>query len=271
MWGMVLPEGFVLPALPYLVGLVVAVALVAGALYRASPYVSDRTVLALAPWVVVGSTLHVLFVLGWVPSAVAPLLGTPAVYLTTFVVAGGVWLAALRADADPVGPLVAVGGVLAVAAVGYALVRGSSDGLRLFWPAVGLVVAVLLAGALWAATRWSYPSVTAETGAAGALVLVGHALDAVSTAVGVDVLGFGERTPLSRAVLELAASLPTPEAVGTGWLFVLVKLAVAELVVVLFADFVREDPSEGYLALGAVAAVGLGPGVHNLVLFVITG
>ncbi|WP_135829869.1 DUF63 family protein [Halorussus halobius] len=268
---MVLPEGFALPALPYLAGLLVAVAVVAGALYRAGPYVSDRTVLALAPWVVVGSGLHVLFVLGWVPDVLAPLLGTPAVYLTTFVVAGGVWLAALRADADPVGPLVAVGALLAFATVGYALARGASDGLRLFWPAVGLAVAVLLAGALWAATRWSYPAVAAETGAAGALVLVGHALDAVSTAVGVDVLGFGERTPLSRAVLDLAASLPTPEAMGTGWLFVLVKLAVAELVVVLFADFVREDPAEGYLMLGAVAAVGLGPAVHNLVLFVITG
>lgn len=33
------------------------------------------------------------------------------------------------------------------------------------------------------------------------------------------------------------------------------------------ADYVREEPTEGYLLLGLVAAVGLGPGVHNLVLF----
>jgi uncharacterized membrane protein len=268
---MVLPEGFALPPLPYLVGLLAAVTLVGGTLYRTEPDVSDRTVLALAPWVVVGASLHVLFVLEWVPAVVAPLLGTPAVYLTTFVVAGVVWLAAIRAETDPERPLVAVGTVLALAVVGYALARGATGGLRLFWPGVGLLVAVAVAGALWAATRWTYPGVAATTGAVGALALFGHSVDAVSTAVGVDLLGFGERTPVSRAVLDVAASLPTADLLGVGWLFVLVKLAIAELVVVLFADFVREDPTEGYLLLGLVAAVGLGPGVHNLLLFVVTG
>jgi uncharacterized membrane protein len=269
---MVLPEGFALPPLPYLVGLLAAVALVAGALYRTDPPVSDRTVLAFAPWVVVGSALHALHVVEWVPEVVAPLLGTPAVYLTTFVPAGVVWLAALRVDGNPERPLAVVGLLVALAVVGYALALGAANGgLRLFWPMVGLVVAVLIAVVLWAATRRTYPGVAAATGAAGALVLLGHALDAVSTAVGVDVLEFGERTPVSRAVLDAAAALPTAELIGVGWLFVLVKLAIAEVVVVLFAEFVREDPTDGYLLLGLVAAVGLGPGAHNLILFVITG
>ncbi|NEU55762.1 DUF63 family protein [Halorussus sp. MSC15.2] len=268
---MVLPEGFALPPVPYLVGLLAAVALVGAALARTDPLVSERTVLALAPWVLVGSSLHALFVLEWVPEVVRPLLGTPSVYLSTFVVAGVVWLAAIRTDADPERALGAVGTLVALAVVGYALGRGAEGGLRLFWPLFGLLVAVLLAGALWGATRWTRPSVTAATGAVGALALFGHALDAVSTAVGVDLLGFGERTPVSRAVLELAASLPTAETIGVGWLFVLVKLVIAEIVVVLFADFVREDPQQGFLLLGAVAAVGLGPGAHNLLLFVVTG
>jgi uncharacterized membrane protein len=268
---MVLPEGFALPPLPYLVGLLAAVALVAGTLARSDPHVSDRTVLALTPWVVVGSSLHVLFVLEWVPEVVRPLLGTPAVYLTTFVVAGLVWLAAIRAGTDPEPPVVVAGVLAASAVVAFALARGADGGLRLFWPFVGCIVAFLLAGALWAATRWTYPNVTAATGAVGALVLFSHSLDAVSTAVGVDFLGFGERTPVSRAVLDAAAALPTAETIGVGWLFVLLKLAIAELVVVLFTDFVREDPTEGFLLLGGVAAVGLGPGVHNLLLFVVTG
>ncbi|UPV75112.1 DUF63 family protein [Halorussus limi] len=268
---MVLPEGFALPPLPYLVGLLAAVALVGGALARSDPHVSDRIVLALAPWVVVGSSLHALFVLEWVPEAVAPLLGTPSVYLSTFVVAGLVWLAGIHATADPERPVVAVGVLAASGVVAYALARGAENGLRLFWPLVGLLLALLFAGALWAATRWSRPGVTAATGATGALALFGHSLDAVSTAVGVDLLGFGERTPVSRAVLDVAASLPTAETFGVGWLFVLVKLVIAEAVVILFADFVREDPREGFLLLGAVGAVGLGPGAHNLILFVVTG
>jgi uncharacterized membrane protein len=269
---MVLPEGFALPPLPYLLPLLVAVGLVAGALYRTDPHISDRTIVALAPWILVGSALHALYVVEWVPEAVAPLVGTPAVYLTTFVVAGTVWLAALRTDRNPEQSLVATGTLVAFAVVGYALALGGANGgLRLLWPLIGLLVATLLAVALWAATRWTYPGVTAATGAVGGLALFGHALDAVSTAVGVDLLGFGERTPVSRAVLDVAASLPTAEAIGVGWLFVLVKLAIAEAVVILFAEFVREDPTEGYLLLGLVAAVGLGPGAHNLILFVITG
>ena len=101
------------------------------------------------------------------------------------------------------------------------------------------------------------------------LATFGHALDAVSTAVGVDVLGFGERSPLSQHIMDAAAALPTADAVGVGWLFVLVKLAVVAGVVALFAEYVEEDPAEGYLLLGFVAAVGLGPGVHNLFLFTV--
>jgi uncharacterized membrane protein len=59
--------------------------------------------------------------------------------------------------------------------------------------------------------------------------------------------------------------------VGEGWVFLLVKLAVATLVVWLFAEYVRDRPAEGYLLLGLVAAVGLGPAAHNLLLFAIVG
>jgi len=57
--------------------------------------------------------------------------------------------------------------------------------------------------------------------------------------------------------------------VGEGWLFLLVKLAVASAVVWLFAGYIRETPGEGYLLLGFVAAVGLGPAAHNLLLFAV--
>ena len=54
---------------------------------------------------------------------------------------------------------------------------------------------------------------------------------------------------------------------GDGWLFLLVKLVVATAVVWLFAAYVRETPAEGFLLLGFVAAMGLGPAAHNLLLF----
>lgn len=295
----ILPAGFALPPLPYLAVLVVSVLAVVGALYRDSPPVTERTVLAVAPWMVTGSALYVLYQIDAVLAVVAPFFGSPAVYLTTFVFLGVCWLAANRFvpehDDPPAtegttgNPTVAddpttqvrttpatttivlgiVGVVLAIVVVAVALSVGIGRGtLRLFWPAVGLVVSIALAAVTWLVVRRGQ---VGETGWAGALVVFAHALDGVSTAVGVDVLGFGEQTPLARVFLEAAAALPTAEFLGTGWLFVAVKIALAAFVTWLLADGVRERPREGYLLCAFVAAVGLGPGAHNLLLFSVAG
>jgi len=67
--------------------------------------------------------------------------------------------------------------------------------------------------------------------------------------------------------MEFAGSLPTASTVGSGWLFVVVKLAVAVAVVVLMDDYLREEPVEASLVLSLVVAVGLGPATNNVVLF----
>ncbi|SEA36028.1 Uncharacterized membrane protein [Haloplanus vescus] len=265
----VLPEGFALPPAPYLVALVAGLVVVGGLLRRHRPPVTDLTVLAFAPWMVLGSALHVLYVLGTLPAVVRPFAGTPAVYLSVAVVAGAAWLLTARVSASTPRLLAAAGCLAlvppAVTVVGVGLERGS---LRLL-PSLGILVGTAVAAAAtWGALRRAVPAATV-TGAPGVLAVVAHALDGVSTAVGVDLLGFGERTPLSAVILEFAASLPTASLVGSGWLFVLVKLAVAAAVVAALAETVREAPTQGRLLLGFVAAVGLGPGVHNVLLFAV--
>jgi uncharacterized membrane protein len=106
---------------------------------------------------------------------------------------------------------------------------------------------------------------------AGALAIFAHVLDGVTTAIGIDVLQYAEKTPLSLLVLDVAGALPTATIIGVGWLFVLVKLIVAVLVVWLLGDFVREEPTEGNALLLLVTAVGLGPAVHNVILFTVLG
>jgi uncharacterized membrane protein len=101
----------------------------------------------------------------------------------------------------------------------------------------------------------------------GAIVLFAHLLDGISTAVGVDVLGTGERSLVPARIIEFARGLPTEPFIGAGWLFVVVKLFVAAFVVVAFADYVREEPERGTLLLAGIAAVGLGPATNNLLLF----
>ncbi|WP_411966923.1 DUF63 family protein [Haloferax sp. YSSS75] len=267
----ILPEGFALPPLPYLVVLVTGLVGVGVGLFRRRPSVSAEHVLALVPWMVSGSAFHVFFVVGLLPPVVEPFGGTPAVYLTVAILAG-VAVLGLDAfgDASPRNialPGIVLAGVLVVLALGSGLAAGTLSPL---WPTVALVVAALVTPVVWRLVTRLDPEAKAA-GALGVVAIFAHALDGVSTAIGVDVLGFGERTPLSRIILEAAGALPTADIIGVGWLFVLVKLAVAGLVVALLADYVREEPTEGAVLLGFVAAVGLGPGVHNLLLFTIVG
>jgi uncharacterized membrane protein len=264
-----LPAGFALPPLPYLVGLLAATALVVAALDRLRPPVGERHVVALVPWMAVGAAIHVLYVLDALPAAVRPLGGTPAVYATVAVAVGACWTVLAASGANVPRGLGAVGVVALVPTVAAALFVGRTQGtLSPLWPGVALAVAVVLGVATWTALCRLRPGVEVA-GRAGLLVVLAHAVDGVSTAVGVDVLGFGERTPVSRLIIEVGHSLPTAATVGAGWLFVAVKLLVAVVVVAVLADVLREEPTEGNLLLAFVAAAGLGPGVHNLLLFTV--
>jgi len=111
--------------------------------------------------------------------------------------------------------------------------------------------------------------IIAEARHVGWLVLFSHVFDGITTAIGVDLLGTTERSYLPRAIMEFAADLPTAEILGTGWLFVVVKVVVAVLVIVLFADYVSEEPERGNLLFAAVAFVGLGPAMNNFLLFLV--
>lgn len=273
-----LPSGTTLPPTPYLAGVLAATLLVALALYRRSPPVTGRVVVALAPWMAAGAGLYALEQVGAVPAPLAPLTGSPTVYLTTFLLAGTVWAAVARWPADGWNARSAPGALAATGAlalwgvlIAALYVAGTAGTLSVVWPGIALLVGVALGGVTWFVVRRYRPVKAARVGAAGLLVVVGHALDGVSTAVGLGVLGFSEQTPLSALLFQVAADLPTAAYVGDGWLFVTVKLALAVGVALLLADFVREDPDQGNLLLAFVAAVGLGPGFHNVVLFAIAG
>lgn len=266
---MVLPEGFALPPLPYLLLLALALGGLAVGLSRRDVGFGGAHVLALLPWMVAGSASHVLYVLGVVPTLLAPLFGTPAVYGTITAIAGAVWLGAdalTRPTPQSLGvggTVAALGGILAVGAVGLA--RGS---LRMVPSLAALGIGVAVTAVAWLVLERVRPAV-ADVGWVGVLALGAHALDGVSTAVGVDWLGFGERTPLSQAIIEFGAGLPTAGLLGDAWVFVLVKVGLVAWIVTAFVEYVREKPTEGYALLGVVTAVGLGPAVHNLLLFAV--
>lgn len=233
---------------------------------------SERSVLALAPWTLVGASTYVLFQTGALSAPYGDALQVPVAYLGTAVLAGITWagatVAADRTGASADWILAGVGTVAGAIAVGVVLSTAEGD-LRLAWPLGGVVGSTLVAGAIWGILRVASPRVTDLAGGLGLLALFGQVLDGILTAIGIDVFGFGERSPLSRLILEFAAELPTAEALGSGWLLLTVKTALGVAVLWLLADTVEEDPTFGRLLLAAVAAVGLGPGLHNALLFVV--
>jgi uncharacterized membrane protein len=271
---MVLPSGFALPPLPYLMALVAAVGAASAALYRVQPRVTSRVVVAFTPWMVLGASLYALYQVEAVPTSVRPLLGTPAVYLATFAIAGLVWAATAPFPADewnlPSSPglLLVTGAVSAGGVVGSALRIGlDRGGLLLGPPLAALAVSLVVTTAVWYVAR-SYSTDAAAASSAGWLLVLGHTLDGISTAVGA-TLGFAEQTPLSRLLIEAGGAVGSVPFLGPAWLFVLAKIGLATVLLVVLGEYVTDDPQWGYLLLGGAAAVGLGPGAHNLVLFAI--
>ena len=275
---MLLPDGFVLPPIPIILLLLVAAGVVGYLLIRSDPEITQYTVLALGPWMGLGGALHVLDVLALVPTGIRSFVAAPAVYVTTAIIAGGVWFCVTRPVIEErltPSPSILLGSVgllgLGIVATFIGISGYITSLYSLWWPFVSLVLGCLITFLVWVGFRYLSPEASAITRWSGILVIFGHVLDGVSTSVGVDVLGMGERTPLPLQIMEFAETLPVAEFIGVGWIFLLLKIAISVLVVWLFADFVEEQPRQAFLLLALIAAVGLGPAVHNLLLFMVIG
>jgi len=276
---MVLPSGFGLPPLPYAVALLGVTFLVSALLVALEPPIDQRMVVALAPWIALGGALHALSQppIELYNDVLSPLFGAPAVYFTTFATMGTVWIVlsivGVQRGHDDNVPLnlgLVGTGVLTVVLVLSAVTALRSGLLSLIWPTVAVVGALVVAGVtVLAVSLWRTPIIIRARYAAP-VVIFSHALDGVSTAIGTDVIGVGERSPIPRAIMAFAGSLPTASAIGSGWLFVLVKLIIVVAIVVFMDDYLSEEPVEASLILAVITAVGLGPATNNIVLFLFT-
>ncbi|WP_267640668.1 DUF63 family protein [Haloarchaeobius amylolyticus] len=272
-----LPVGAELPPLVYLVPLVLAFVGVAALTWAVHPPVTDWTPVAFAPWMLTGAVLHVLYQLDAYPDAIAPLFGTITVYITVATFTGLVWilmtfLAAIRQHFHVDRAVGTAGTGFGVMFLIFAILLAVDAGnFTPFWSVIGGVIAGIVTAVAWLLFSLKWTEVAAHVGKTGAFVVFAHTLDGITTAIGYDVLGSEERVALSRYVLEAGDRLPTAEVIGAGWLFVLVKIVLALVIVAAFKEYVDEEPRQARLLLTFVAAVGFGPGVHNLVLFTVSG
>lgn len=278
----ILPSGFVVPGLPYLVVLGLGVLLTTLLLFGLEPPVGKGHVLALLPWMAVGGIAHGFYQVpdppGLYPEWVAPLFGAPTVYLTVYVVVAVVWLllillgTATNSVDRVVTYLGATGVGVLIVFLGAMVWQGIGPGLpfRPLWPTLAFVVSLVVTAVTYFLVSLRWTGEVARMGVAGAVVVFAHAFDGVITAVGYDVLGANERTPIPATIMEFAGRLPTAPYLGSGWLFLVVKLLLATAVVVTFAEYVEERPARGSLLLVLITAVGIGPTMNNVVVFMLS-
>ncbi|WP_256558129.1 DUF63 family protein [Halomarina litorea] len=261
------------PTFPFHLLLILGVTgLLLVALAALRPAVNEATVVAFVPWVGVAAGLALFGRTAALSPTLTSVLRPPLVYLVTLDVAALLWLAFLLGLVDSRGwsPAGAMGilGLLAVSPIVGVSVALDGGAVELFWTVTSVALTTVVTATVWAVLALYHPAITGRTGVLGALVVFGQVLDSITTMVGIDVLGLSEQTPLSRAVLDLAGLLPTADLLGVGWLFTLLKLAMAVAIVWTVADHLHR-PAQKYLLLGVAATAGLGPGFQNLLLYAI--
>lgn len=136
----------------------------------------------------------------------------------------------------------------------------------LFWPLVSILGSLVLTAGLWHGMRLRLTDVTEQTGWVGGVVIFGQVLDAITTMIGIDRLGFTEEVYLSRLIIESTARLPMAELLGTTWLFVGIKCGLVVGIVTLVARTENASSGERWLLLGIVFLAGFGPALNNLTL-----
>jgi uncharacterized membrane protein len=277
---------FAVPSTLYLAFLLAGSALLAALLYAVQPPLTQRTVLAMVPWIVSGAILHVFYQIGEAfqvqlyPRWIEPLFAAPAVYLTTFLAMGTAWLvvtvigvesAAVTRD-RVAGYLAGVGLGILIPLLGLLAWQAADPAigpLEVVLPVAGLLLSLAVTFVVYVLLGAWRTYIIAEARHVGALLLFAHVFDGITTAIGVDLLGTGERSVLPRMIMDFARDLPIYEVLGSGWLFVVVKVLVAVLVIVVFADYLSERPRRGNLFFAAITVVGLGPALNNFFLFVL--
>ncbi|MGM0685337.1 MAG: DUF63 family protein [Halobacteriota archaeon] len=218
-----------------------------------------------------------------IPFPASALLISPFIYFTVFGVTLACVLAAYAlADRglvdDYARPLFAMGALALASAVGYLTYLAVATDYVAFYPQVlvlTLVIATVATALTWTAGTAYEPTIRQGTGAAGIVIIWGHAVDGVANVIGLDwmpaLTGTANLVPkhvVNALIVDWTARL-LPESIaavtGDAWPFLLVKLAAATFVVWVFnGEMFEESPRYTLMLLITVLAVGLGPGTRDM-------
>jgi uncharacterized membrane protein len=248
---------------------------------------------ALVPFMLFGGVLRVVedsFVsarrAGVAPPVDLPwsaLIISPFIYFTVFVITVGTllasgWLARTGRAENYYDLLRRIGAVvLALPTLYLVYLSATTDYVgwnpMVFVVTMGLSTAIAY-GAYVAVDRYR-PAIHAGTGYMGLVIIWGHAIDGVANVIASDwtwVFGVGEygaKHPANRIIIDVTNSIQPATltaTIGDSWPFLVIKILVAVAILAIFdEEFVERNPRYAVLLLGAILAVGLGPGTRDMV------
>ncbi len=132
-----------------------------------------------------------------------------------------------------------------------------SNGFTLWIPLAIVGLATLAWAITWYLPVMFIPKIKEATGKMGMILLWGHQVDAASTVIGLEYLGYGEKHPIVRYIIETS---------GTTYSFMLAKAIIVLLILYSFdKKFLENSTRLAYLLLIGILAIGLGPGTRDLI------
>jgi uncharacterized membrane protein len=261
-----------------------------------SPY--RKFFLALVPFMLFGGALRTVedaFVAaldaGATPALEFPasaVLISPFIYFTVFGIATtsfflSKWLSHRDLTDTYTYPLAGIGLGVLTATVGYLVYLAATTDYIDFEPTVAgsiLGLATVSAVVVYLAAERFWPAANEATGIVGLVIIWGHAVDGFANVLANDWthvwnlgVSYSPKHPFNEFIIDTTSSLQGGDAiagvyVGEAWPFALVKLVVPLAIVALFNDeFMEESPRFGIMLLGAIIAVGLGPGTRDMLRF----
>ena len=262
-------------------------------LRRLNVSMTPRFYVALFPFMLFGGALRVVEDVNvaflraeagtLIPYPSVALIISPFIYFVMFAITlGALVLGVVLAKRGIVAeyePYLAGTGLAALSlTVGWLLYVSTTSELVGLFPSVAIITlggATLITALFWWASQRYAPVINEGTGYIGALIVWGHAVDGVANVLSLDwtdALGigvnYGSKHVVNEATVRITGSVQPAwlsEAIGTAWPFLFIKVAAAVLVVWVFNDEIfEESPRYAYLLLIAILAVGLGPGVRDM-------
>lgn len=248
---------------------------------------------ALVPFMFLGGTVRVIedavvalpeTTLAYVPTfPVTTALISPFIYFLVFLLAvGSLGLSLLLVGRGVIDryedAMVVLGSALlgiAILYLGYLALHLPQVTISAPMLVVTLVGATLVTVLVWWGLERFVPEVNEATGAMGAVIVWGHALDGFANVLSLDWAGplglagtYQSKHVVNQLIIDVTALVQPAEVtatIGTAWPFLLLKIAVATAVVWLFDEqLFEETPRFAILMLVAILAVGLGPGTRDL-------